>query len=99
LVDFSHVLPQADVWSLGAILYESLTNRPPRPIPEGASPLNTILYSDAIPIQLVLPEIPKELMEFVQRCLAAEPSERYQNAMQMRAAMRSVAERLGIPLG
>lgn len=99
LVDFSHVLPQADVWSLGAILYESLTNRPPRPIPEGASPLNTILYSDAIPIQLVLPEIPKELMEFVQRCLATEPSERYQNAMQMRAAMRSVAERLGIPLG
>jgi len=99
LLDFSNVLPQADVWSLGAILYEALTNRPPRPIPEGASPMNTILYSDAIPIQLIMPDIPKDLSDFLQRCLATEAGERFQNAMQMRAAMRGVADRVGIPLG
>lgn len=98
LLDFSNVLPQADVWSLGAILYEALTNRPPRPIPEGASPMNTILYSDAIPIQLILPDIPKDISDFLQRCLATEAGERFQNAMQMRAAMRGVADRVGIPL-
>jgi hypothetical protein len=61
--------------------------------------MNTILYSDAIPIQLIMPDIPKDLSDFLQRCLATEAGERFQNAMQMRAAMRGVADRVGIPLG
>lgn len=98
LLDFGNVQTQADIWSLGAILYEALTNRLPRPVPEGASPINTILYSDSIPINLLLPDIPKELADFLGHCLASHPSDRFQNAMHMRAALQTVAEKMSVPL-
>jgi hypothetical protein len=96
LIDFASVKTQADIWSLGAIIYESLTNRLPRPNPEGANPVNTIIYADPIPIQLVVPDIPAELANFLNTCLATHPADRFSNAMQMRATLKTVASQMGI---
>jgi serine/threonine protein kinase len=98
LVDFVSVKPNTDTWSLGAIIYEGLTNRLPRPIPEGVNPINTIIYADTIPIQLVLPDIPAELAIFLNTALAPHPSDRFANAMIMRASLRTVASQIGITL-
>ena len=54
---------------LGAILYECLTLKLPRPMEKGSDPIRTILESKVIPIQEILSDIDPGLAKFVMKCL------------------------------
>ena len=76
-----HVGPAADVYSLGAILYEMLAGRPPF-LPEDSETAITVrvLTEDPVSPAWHRPEIPRDLEVICMKCLEKEPRDRYQSA-------------------
>jgi serine/threonine-protein kinase len=94
--DGKHVGPAADVWALGAILYELLTGRPPF---RAATPFDTLLQvlSDIPePPTRLRPGMPAELEAICLRCLEKKPARRYASAAELADDLQHFRD--GLPL-
>ncbi|QEH37808.1 Serine/threonine-protein kinase PknB [Aquisphaera giovannonii] len=72
--------PSCDVYSLGAILYQMLTGRPPF---QGAGPVETmllVLEQDPVPPRVLNPRVNPDLEMIALRCLQKQPEMRYPSA-------------------
>ncbi|MFZ5471764.1 MAG: serine/threonine-protein kinase [Myxococcota bacterium] len=89
--------PEADVFSLGTMLYLFATTRLPFTAPNTTATLKRILdgvYDD--PRQLV-PTVSDELADIIATCLMRQPSQRYPNAGKLRDALSDHLASLGFP--
>jgi WD40 repeat protein len=72
--------PAADVWALGAILYECLTGRPPFHAATRLDTLLAVLGDPVVPPSRLRPRIPPGLEAVCLRCLEKDPRGRYPSA-------------------
>jgi WD40 repeat protein len=75
--------PAADIYAVGAILYEMLVGRPPFEAEDAVRTVIQVLHEDPTPPARLAPNVPRDLETICLKCLQKDPRKRYATAAQM----------------
>ncbi len=86
------VTARADLYGLGATLFEALTGRPPFAGPHPGRLLRRVLSEDAELVGHLRADVPRNLERLIQRLLAREPDQRPFNTRLVERALAAAAD-------
>ena len=81
---------RSDIYSLGVVGYLMLAGRLPFEATTTPAMLMKHVSETPMPIRAVRPDAPHTLVEILERCLAKQPQDRWDNALQLRDVLRKV---------
>jgi serine/threonine-protein kinase len=98
---------RADVWALGVVLFELLTKRWPFEAESMPELCLKVVTDPPVAITSLRPDVPRVLVEVIERCLEKDPARRYANAAELASALeplappasRAIAERARLAMG
>ncbi|MBW2524733.1 MAG: serine/threonine protein kinase [Deltaproteobacteria bacterium] len=93
--DPASVDARGDVWSLGIMLYETLSGRVPFDAEDLASLFAKICSHEPPRLDRVEAKVPADLAQIIQRCLRPERAERYEDATTLAERLRRCRLRMG----
>lgn len=82
---------RADIWSLGCVLYELLTQRHAFDAPTLMQVCAAVLETEPVPLSSHRPDVPAELEAVVMRCLEKDPARRYPDLAELVVALSPFA--------
>lgn len=88
LINFKHLKPVSDVWSIAATFYFMLTGAFPYPFTDKRDPIDVILNEQIVPIEKRDKTLPKALCAEINRSLSPKSSERPSSAHLLGVAIR-----------
>jgi CheY-like chemotaxis protein len=80
---------RSDVYSLGAVMYEALTGRPPFAGDSFNALLFAIQEARPVPLGALRPDLDSGMCELVARAMAPDPDQRFQSAMEMASSLEA----------
>lgn len=92
LVGNQCVTAAADVYGLGAVLYEMLTGKPPHTADTPLAVLEHVVSREPEPIRAARPNVPAELEALVARCMQKERSRRPSSAAEVAEELERFAK-------
>ena len=88
---------QTDIFAVGGVLYQLLTNMKPFEGPTLQNLFFRIITEDPKPVSALMPSLPRSFDAIVQKAMAKDPKDRYANALIMANELSAVRAKLSGP--